>query len=286
MVIEDWHRELRRKSMKAEKKLTIEECKRIQLEILNYIDSICHQNNLRYFLCGGTLLGAIRHKGFIPWDDDIDIMLPRPDYRKLIDLLKDDNRYKSLSAYYQKDYIYPFAKVVDLSTSLYENQVKYDIKDYGVYVDLFPLDGMPKGDKAIQRHYKKVARLRFMRTMSLNVTSGKGSNIVKHLGEKILWLYARMLGWKYWNKKIEKVCLKYNYSISDKIGFLTASYGSARIILDKAVYENKKRVPFEEYCFDIPAGYDEYLTSSYGNYMEYPPIEKRVSGHNYVAYRK
>lgn len=127
------------------KEINTVELKRIELDILKYIKTQCEKYNLRYYLAYGTLLGAVRHKGFIPWDDDIDIHMPREDYDKLIELEYNnpDSKYKLLSPKYNKDYYYSFAKMVDNETILEETGLK-QIKELGVYVDIFPLDYIKK----------------------------------------------------------------------------------------------------------------------------------------------
>ena len=99
------------------RKISTENLKKIELEMLIYLDQLCKKENLRYYICGGTLLGAVRHKGFIPWDDDIDVVMPRPDYQKLIDQWKDDERYRLLSER-DRGYYYNFAQLVDKRTSI------------------------------------------------------------------------------------------------------------------------------------------------------------------------
>ena len=139
-------------------KIGLDEIKKIELDILIYIDSLCKQNHLRYFLCGGTLLGAIRHKGFIPWDDDIDISMPRPDYDKLISLIGSNSSYMVLTPA-NCDFYYNFAKVVDTRTTLCEID-NTPIKNMGVYIDIFPLEGMPDNDIEREQHYKQLDRVR------------------------------------------------------------------------------------------------------------------------------
>ena len=126
-------------------KIPSEEIKKIEISILDYIASVCEENNIGYYLAYGTLLGAIRHHGFIPWDDDIDIYMLREDYMKFIEIAKEHihHRYKLLSIYNDDDYYYEFAKVVDSNTKLKINNVK-QIKKEGVWVDIFPLDNVPK----------------------------------------------------------------------------------------------------------------------------------------------
>ena len=103
--------------------MTIEELRKIQIEMLEHIDTICEKHNLKYFLLGGTLIGAIRHKGYIPWDDDIDICMPREDYKKLIEIIntQEDNKYTILNPYENEDYYYFFSKMVDNDTILIED---------------------------------------------------------------------------------------------------------------------------------------------------------------------
>ena len=134
---------------------TVEELQKIELEILKYIDKVCKENNLTYFLAYGTLIGAIRHKGFIPWDDDVDIQMPRDDYNKLCDILKEENgRYKLLDHKEGLGYIYPFAKVIDSNTRLIETGLTETV-NMGVYIDIFPIDGTPNDFKKRKKYLKK-----------------------------------------------------------------------------------------------------------------------------------
>lgn len=123
------------------KNIEVEELKRIQTDILNFVDGFCKKNGLRYWLAYGTLLGAVRHKGYIPWDDDIDILMFREDYEKFVTTFKDE-RYKVFATEVNAKYPYPFAKVGDTAT-YFEEEIK-DAIDTGVNIDVFPLDYIPE----------------------------------------------------------------------------------------------------------------------------------------------
>ena len=270
---------------REDNRLTTEECKEVQLSILNFIDKVCEENHLRYYLCGGTLIGAIRHHGYIPWDDDIDIMLPRGDYRKLVELLKDHPKYKCLSMYTQEDYFYPFAKVVDTDTSMVEHNADLQIENYGVYVDLFPVDGLPSDRAKNHRYYKKVMRLRNRYYLAISNRPWKSRNPLKSILLRLLFIYSKAVGWRYLLEKLDRLSQRYDFESSELVGVPCAGYGE-RETYHRSLYEKTLRVPFEQYSFNIPAGYDEYLTCLYGDYMQIPPKEKQVTRHDFIAYRK
>ena len=136
------------------KEITQTEQKEILLDMLKYVDEICKKNNIKYFLYGGTLIGAIRHKGFIPWDDDLDICVPYKDYRKLITLLKQDNKYNVHNPYDNEDYYYFFTKLTDKRTILIEDNYNR-IKDMGVFLDIFPFYHLPDSIEEYNKLYKK-----------------------------------------------------------------------------------------------------------------------------------
>ena len=144
-----------KKAMKEKiktKKITSQEMMQIQIKILEYIIDICDKNNIEYFMIGGSLICTIRHNGFIPWDDDIDIALLREDYNRLLNILSktQNTQYKVIDKTTQKDYFYPFFKVMDKTTILKEKKFK-EIKEYGIYVDVFAIDGLPKEEKLLNK---------------------------------------------------------------------------------------------------------------------------------------
>lgn len=268
----------------SKEKISLEKIKEIQLEILKYIKGICEEHNIKYFLCGGTLLGAVRHKGFIPWDDDIDILLPRNDYMRLISLLKDGDKYRCLSSYYNSDYYYSFAKVVDTDTVLIERE-EYPIKDLGVFIDIFPIDGLPENKKELKTQFNRVLKYRNRLYFSLMVKCLPASVKWKYGFKYMYWFLMKIIGWKRWLKIIERLGTMYKYADSDKVACIVSGYG-LKEIMNKSVFEKVIFLEFEGEKFPAPIGYNEYLTSLYGDYMKLPPIEKRVSHHKFEAFFK
>lgn len=264
------------------KELSLEEVKEIQLSILEYIDRVCEENRIPYYLCGGTLIGAVRHKGYIPWDDDIDIMLLRPDYMKLLSVLEAIDTYKCLSMYNQNDYFYPFAKVVDSRTELIEKNSDYKIQNYGVYVDIFPVDSLPNDNEKRHAHYQRILKARQLYYLSLSKKTPAVGNLLKYPPKLCLWVYSRIKGWKFWLNKIEELANIYSDGDSEYVGCVVAGYGEKETY-HRSLYKEIK-APFEGYSFSIPQGYDEYLTCLYGEYMEIPSVEKQVTRHDYIAY--
>ncbi len=139
------------------RKIEIDEMRQRLLSMAEYLQNICKENGLKMFLSGGTLLGAVRHKGFIPWDDDIDVHMPRPDYDRLIKIFKrkeNIGKYKLLSHELNDKYVYTFAKLVDDDTLLIEDDI-YSGVDMGLYLDIFPIDGLGDDIATAEKQMKK-----------------------------------------------------------------------------------------------------------------------------------
>lgn len=256
--------------------IDINDLKKIEINILKEIDGFCGKNNLRYFLCGGSLLGAVRHKGFIPWDDDIDILMPREDYERFIETFG-DKTYSILSYKNNRDYYLPFAKVVDTRTCIRETLVK-SVSGCGVYIDVFPLDGLSNNlltaEKILKKNNRKM-RLNF--AIELNVFN---KNIFKYCICKILRIFFNS---KKLCKSMEKTSMRYKVEDSNYVGVSFGFYGKKEI-MDKEIFENSIQVEFEDGKYFAPSEYDKYLSHLYGNYMQLPPIEKQVTHHSFIAY--
>lgn len=249
---------------------TVKEVQKICLEILKFFDKLCRENNLTYFLCGGTLLGAIRHNGFIPWDDDVDVCMPRNDFDRMIEIMNGySDRYRLLYPGCSNDYYYTFGKIVDNSTILRECGYSR-IQGLGVYIDIFPLDGLPDDNKR-QKHFIEAVQTRSM----INSFAIKNPSLM---------LERRMYLCKMQNQ-LKELSKKYDFYSSPK-SFINHGSDCTRTICDRKAYGEGEECFFEGCSFRIPRDSDAILTNAYGNYMELPPEDKRISNHNFDAWHK
>ena len=266
------------------KKISINELKNIQLEILKHVDKFCSEHNIKYFLSGGSVIGAVRHKGFIPWDDDIDIMMLREDYNFFVqEYYKHDNsRYCLYCHTIYSDYPYPFAKIDDSKTVMQEEiEGCYPM---GVHIDVFPIDNMPE-DKQLQKKIYRIFSfwMALMNLKRLPVLRRRG--IVKNLILFIAHIFLYFLSFKKIVRCMDANARKYEKIETSLCGVAVWGYG-IKEINNKNNYEKSILVEFEGIKLPIPIGYDNYLSNVYGNYMQLPPIEKRNSHHNFIAYWK
>lgn len=267
------------------RKLEINEIKKIELNLLVEFDKLCKANNLYYVLCGGTLLGAIRHKGFIPWDDDIDVLMPRPDYEKLLhmsnsELSKFLPTYIKMISWKNKTSNYPFIKMVDSRTKISEKFYKSD-KEAHIWMDIFPIDGNPENKKDLSELYFKSKRMRKI-LMLKYARLGEGKNLFKKCSKYILKPVLKIINTYSLCCKIDENAKCYDFNTSKYIGGVVWGYGPQESI-EKESFLNPISVEFEGYFFNAPSNYDQYLKGLYNNYMELPPIEKRET-HSFIAY--
>lgn len=256
----------------------MEDVKQIEIEMLSFIDQICRENDIKYFLDSGTLLGAIRHKGFIPWDDDVDIALFREDYDKLVNLLKDHPKYRAIS-YENSTYLFPFAKIIDTTT--WVKTEKFDVySDLGIYIDLFPIDNIPDSKFKRKVFFNKI----WMGRKAINYVAIEERKLLSKFYQKQLKLFFDYIGYKKINSFIDSECRKYEKVDTKNITTILGSFKKIKI-LEKKWFSETKYVDFENLKLPIPAGYDEYLKVLYGDYMKLPPGEQQC-GHGMCAYRK
>lgn len=253
--------------------LSKEEIQNVLLDIMQYFHDICEKNNIYYVLCSGSCLGAVRHKGFIPWDDDIDVFVPRSHYEKLINILKDYGvRYVPLTYELSDKYYYPFCKLIDANTIA--NQEEFNpIANMGLYIDIFPVDGLPADAKNRGKHINVVRK--FSKLIAIK-------NAV-HTANPIKNLIKRIIGSFYNNqklcKKINALAVKYPEETSEFA--MDIVWGTKPFLYSDV--SARILVPFEDRWFYIPENYDNYLKTIYGDYMQLPPEDKRVT-HGLKAY--
>lgn len=263
--------------------LTDKEVRQLQLAIMDDVHDFCIKNNIRYSLGGGTLLGSIRHKGYIPWDDDIDLMMPRPDYERFLKEYKGKQPYFEID-YYTNDpqYISAFAKVIDNRTcSVGPNT----IDDKNVFIDIFPIDGMPEKDELspfIEQVQTTLGNLRRKGKYYLYEKSipKKISLFIKYL-IKALTIPAKKKSYS----KLEKLIAKYPFGASPHAGVVVSQY-SYREWMELSVFEKFRPSEFEGRQYMILSAYDTYLRGLYNDYMQLPPEDQRVPMHLFEVYLK
>ncbi len=255
------------------RELSISELRKIELDILLTVHNFCEERGIRYSLGGGTLLGAVRHKGFIPWDDDVDIMMPRPDYERFI---KEFNGYDEslICGCFElyPHFTFPFMKLYDKRTVLKEEGVLYPL---GVNIDIFPIDGVP------EKYSKHIANVHIIkRLIHFNSAMMDWSRGVKRV---VFTLFAKVLSISFLQKKCKRLLLKYDYNNSAYAGAITGCYGE-REVHSKSIFEDYITLEFEGEGLKVISSYDTYLKQHYGNYMQLPPKDKQVSPHNLKAW--
>lgn len=266
--------------------ITTSELRKIQIGILDVIDAFCFQNGLTYYLCGGTLLGAVRHKGYIPWDDDIDIMMPRPDYERFITDFHTQDYLKVIS--HKTDPYYPFAFATVNDTRTWKNETKLRkkyTKDVCVNVDVFPIDGLPDDQNEIKEIYRKVklyGDYLQMATYKFGKGTGFLSTIKKNIGI-FIWRIAETLLLVSTDKMIERFSNVSKEANSKNAAFyrITAisHYGTSEVN-HASVYSETVKVKFEGKEYPAPIGYVEYLSKLYGkNFMKIPPKKMQKTHH-------
>ncbi len=267
--------------------IDIEQLKKIELQLLIAVHKICEQENLRYSLGGGTLLGAVRHKGFIPWDDDIDIMMPRPDYDAFISYcLSNEVPFKILSWETDKSYVDLSAKIYDPETVLEDDNIVNGDK-IGVNIDVFPIDGLGNTRKKAVKAFKSTS---FKRNLLVAAGWKKFFKSKTHAWYYEPFRFAFFVLSRFVNKSklFASIQKKYTKIDFDSVEFAAAVGGSYREkeILPKSVFTEYTELPFEGVNFKAISQYDTYLSSIYGDYMKLPPEEKRVSHHTFKAFYK
>lgn len=255
----------------------------VQLAMLAYFADFCKDNDLRWWLDFGTLLGAVRHKGYIPWDDDIDVSMMREDYEKLKKLFNGtSNRYKLLDTELDRTYPYTFGKIVDTETVLYEGT--QEVITIGVYLDIFAVDHAPANEKEYMKMLKRrdfLGKLRKVKLLEEN-------HDIRTVRMKMIIALKRLLVFVPMHvivRLINNNAKKYKGVKTGKIANFQWPYGNFDFYKDENYFEEIIELDFEGKAYPAPARYDEWLTHLYGDYMTLPPVEKREQ-HNVRAFIK
>ncbi|ANM73275.1 lipopolysaccharide biosynthesis protein LicD [Lactiplantibacillus plantarum] len=249
----------------------------VELRLMRTVIAICEAENIDYFLIGGSLLGAIRHHGFIPWDDDIDIGMRRHDYQRFIAVANrhlDPNKFFLQTGASDPDYALSYMKLLDVNTYIEErNNVNNAFK--GVFVDIFPFDKIPD-DEALRRsqmlHYKLADAAILLKLNYRFVKTPLRNLITKHTPQQLAEVNRYKL-------EREEYMRLYEQSDSRTYKNLASQYDYEKEIMTYQELTELTTVPFEDIQVKIPSAYDTILTRMYGDYMQLPPADKRVEKH-------
>lgn len=264
--------------------LSLRETQLAELEILIEFDKFCKENNLKYSLDSGTLLGAIRHKGFIPWDDDIDVSMPRADYEKLYALITEKGgkiaENLELVPDRGENARLPFMKIVDKNIFV-KSAIGEAVEN--LWIDIFPFDGFPADDKKAEKLWKRLAK--YKRICLYNYANCSQHKGIKKLVRKLFAVYAKAYGLHRAIRNIDKIAKKYPFGDCERVGMVVWSMIGIRGKVPNDSFEKLVEVEFEGKKFPSIYSWHEYLCGLYGDYMQLPPENQRHT-HSFTAYKK
>lgn len=264
--------------------LAMHEVQQIALGVLKRIAEVCEREGFRYTLAFGTLIGAIRHHGFIPWDDDIDILMPRPDYENFLTYMVKHplDNLKVFNHKYVKGYPLGISRICDMRYKI--EGAGSDFVDMGIFVDVYPLDGLANTyEEAKQAFcYTDKSRANLLRLMGKTSDSLSLKNFIKNPRYYLSTVKLRIQGLSFIQRKLEKEACQRPFASYSYIG--VSNWNWAHIVFQRDWFNEFRRATFENHEFNIITHYDEMLREEYGDYMQLPPEEKRVYHHQYLAY--
>lgn len=264
----------------------IEEYKRVLVQTLVAFDTFCKENNITYYGCGGTAIGAVRHKGIIPWDDDIDVCMTRENYDRFLSIKGklEGSKYKVIDSS-EKGYYLPFAKFIDANTTLWEFEEKKCL--IGVFIDIFPLNHVC-GNKAFiipfRRKYMATC-VRYARGFDDNFCKSSLNKLKsKNIKQIIYWImnvsYYKPFHF-YYRWKLENMEKVIRNGKGDYLINFYSSYPVERELFPAEWFKYQVTFPFEYTTIPLPNGYDNMLKQLYGDYLTPPPVEKRITHHSH-----
>lgn len=263
--------------MEEMKKEDLEKLHKAMLLIAREIDRICRLNHIQYSLCEGSLLGAVRHKGYIPWDDDMDILMLRPEYNKFVEACKSDldSRFELLTNDTDSNYFYGFGKVILKDTIAIQKSLEKTKYKKGIFVDVFPFDNISDEKKLRNRQARINYLLMKMLARKEKVAIEDKRNIKKRIGFFLIDLVVPFFSTEYMIKKLNANMTQYKDVYTKSVCNIAGYWGYSKGTMKRRYFDEYIYVPFESIELSIIKSYDPYLKQMYGDYMKLPPVEKR-----------
>ena len=268
------------------RQLDKEECNKILIEIFAYFDKFCRDNNINYSLIGGSLIGAIRHKGMIPWDDDIDVALDINNYRKLLNAIKSNtinSKFEFCIPGEREGYPFSFMKLINTETICIEPNKVDEIENYGLYLDIFCFNYMPKKEKDMRKFYNRI--LFYNNCLNRIKLNYKNPSILKKIKRLVKNTYVSTFGYERMLQRLLKLFNKYSDEPSEYLTTSNPVYGYEKEIYKASYFKKYTNVTFEGIQAMSVKDYDGFLRNTFGDYMLLPPEEERVS-HNLKSWIK
>lgn len=262
------------------REIQIHELRKLQMQILDYVDAFCRKNNIKYTISGGTLLGAVRHRGYIPWDDDMDIQMLRDEYVKFTKIwneYKDKHPFELISIESGNSIGYVYGKIHNPKTITFVR----GLERTGVYIDVFPVDVVVDEDDFYKRR-KRIRSLKRKENASFVLSSSKTS----HIGLlQIIKCWVLTLGKPrtYYSDIINRIAAEKNSS-GGKFVFEMVAGIKCKSPMPRSIFDDYSYIAFENKQYMAVKDFDSYLTATFGDYMTPPPVEKQVREHNFTAY--
>lgn len=266
--------------------LNIREIQKESLKILIFVDKLCRELDLNYCIMYGTLIGAIRHNGFIPWDDDIDIAMSRQDYLKLQEYFKTHKDKLKPYEFFSKDtrekYPYMIGRVCN-TNFIMKSEIEEDY-GMGTFIDIYPMDGAGNG-KAFWPFFKSrlFSSMYYMKSRTRFIPSEKK---YLNLPKKIIYHLVHLFSYKFLRNNLEKLVNTFDYNKSVYVAQMDCFTDGKNNMFFKKDIEDTIEHNFEGYQLKIPKNYDKMLRHQYGDYMQLPPEEQRIGHHFYKIYKK
>lgn len=272
-----------------EHELNIKEIHEATLEIVKKISDICDEINIDYFVMFGSLIGAIRHKGFIPWDDDFDVAMLRPDYERFVKYCEQNKKnlypFRLLNRQNCENFPYTISRMNDFRyRAVYDNIIPYDS---GLFVDIYPFDGYGLNPQyAIKKLSRRKNYLVHFTNWAIRekYRKPKHGGVLYSLGKRVCFIVAHIIGQNWFLDQYDRLREFFPFNDSKYVG--NVCWDKVVLPYDKSIFEDYLIIPFEDIQVKIPIGYDKLLRQSYGDYMKLPPESERIASHDYKLYRR